>query len=74
MIKKNGVVPILSDIPDREYYIGESISINLQTYVKKTENDWLIVDVNGTLPDGLSINKGKITGTSTMVGPYKRHS
>jgi hypothetical protein len=81
-IKVGGVPPLLSNIPNYGFTVGDIVDINLEAYATSTEDELIIVEINGTLPPDLvldhrvylsgnmwSVIKGNVT--TTGIYPLK---
>jgi len=69
----SGTPPIMNDVPDMTVNVGDSVSLELSSYVTKTEGDSILeYSLTGTLPNGVTFNSntGSISGTANESGDF----
>lgn len=61
--------PVWVQIPDQSWVVGVPVSFDLRAYCSDPDADALSFTLEGTLPEGLSLVDGVITGTPTAATP-----
>jgi len=71
-INLGGTPPVIQSISRQTVAQNSAISIDLNTYIEKTDNDDIISHTlsGDSLPNGLSFSSGVISGTATEAGDF----
>jgi hypothetical protein len=57
--------PVWTVIPDQTWVVGQPVNLDLRNYCSDADANMLTFVLSGTLPPGVTINSGVISGTPT---------
>ena len=63
----SGQPPVWSNIPNQNWTVGVPVTLNLNNYVSDPENDPLVFSLSRSLPAGVTMTNGVISGTPSAT-------
>ena len=67
--KARATAPVWTTIPDQAWAIGVPVYLDLAAYCTDPDGDMLLFELNRSLPAGVALNGGVISGTPVSVYP-----